>query len=404
MRRSAKFKKKKKISSISVNNAFKEDKINKITSSPPHKKPNQNQNKNEEKNEKKNNKRKNERHKSVVLGTTFSIRNSDKKQKKKNILKYQHSVDSEKSDNSKNNLKNSSSNKIIGQNLMETQIKEEDLYYDGESKPKNYDDFNFITIDVSQIESKKNNEKRKESKKILNNYNYEEAIELDKRSFCQIFYIFLLSKDVVFHTILLGSPFESLSILASLLFFTVANDLFFNCLLYTNESISKRFKTKMSIFPFTFKYNMGYIIDSMIIVYVILFFIGNLLNLSTKIIEVFKKEEKKIRSDKNYIVKDERKAEIEQEIKKILETQSKKNIAFFVIEILFMLIYWYYVTAFCHVFTNTQTTLILDTFFSIVLRFIFGCSLCCVFAILYKYAVSNKSEYLYKFIMFIYNH
>ena len=149
---------------------------------------------------------------------------------------------------------------------------------------------------------------------------------------------------------------------------------------------------------------MGYIIGSMIIVYVILFFIGILLNLSTKIIEVFKKEEKKIRSDKNYIVKDERKAEIEQEIKKILETQRKKSIAFFVIEIIVMLIYWYYVTAFCHVFTNTQTTLILDTFFSIVLRFIFGCSLCCVFSILYKYAVSHKSEKLYKFVMFIYNH
>ena len=126
--------------------------------------------------------------------------------------------------------------------------------------------------------------------------------------------------------------------------------------------------------------------------------------MSTKIVEVFKNEEKKIRSDKNYIVKDERKAEIEQEIKKILDTQSKKNIAFFVIEILFMLIYWYYVTAFCHVFTNTQTTLILDTFFSIVFRFILDCSLCCVFSILYKYAVSNKFEKLYKFIMFIYNH
>ena len=221
---------------------------------------------------------------------------------------------------------------------------------------------------------------------------------------CQIFYILLLSKDIVFHTFLLGSPFESLSVLISLLIFTVANDLFFNCLLYTNENISKRFKTKMSIFPFTFKYNMGYIFGSLIIVYVIIFFICYLLNLSTKIVEVFKNEEKKIRSDKNYIVKDERKAEIEQEIKKILETQSKKNIAFFVIEILFMLIYWYYVTAFCHVFTNTQTTLILDTFFSIVFRFILDFLLCSAFSILYKIAVNNKSEKLYKFMMFIYNH
>ena len=411
MRKSCKIKKKKKTSDINIVKVEKEDNKKKITSSPPHKKPNENENKNEneEKNEKKNCKRKKERHKSLVVGTTFIMKNNDKRQRKKKNMKYQHSVDSEKSDNSKNIMKNSSSNKSVPPNLMDTQIKNEELYYSVESKPKNYDDFNFITIDISQMESKENNnennnESRKESKKILNNYCYEEAIELDKRSFCQIFYIFLLSKDIVFHSILLGSPFDSLSVLGSFLIFTIANDLFFNCILYTNENISKRFKTKMSIFPFTFKYNMGYIFISVIIVYVILFFICSLLNLSTKIVEVFKEEEKKIRSDKNYVVKEERKAEIEQEIKKILETQSKKNIAFFVIEILFMLIYWYYVTAFCHVFTNTQTTLILDTFFSIVFRFIINCLLCCIFAILYKYSIAKKSEKVYKIILFIYNH
>ena len=403
MRKSAKFKKKKKISDINIVKVEKEDNKSKITSSPPPKNQNQNNNETEEKNEKKNNKRKLKRNKSLVLGTTFVIKNSDKKQKKKKNPKYQHSMDSEKSDNSKNIIKNAS-NKSIPPNLMDTQIKEEEFYYGGENKPKNYDDFNFITIDISQTESRENNEIRKESKKILNNYCYEEAIELDKRSFCQIFYIFLLSKDIVFHTLLLGSPFESLSVLASFLIFTVANDLFFNCILYTNVSISKRFKTKMSIFPFTFKYNMGYIFGSMIIVYVIISFIFYLLNLSTNIIEVFKKEENKIKSDKNYIVKEERKAEIEQEIKKILEKQSKKNLAFFVIEILFMLIYWYYVTAFCHVFTNTQTTLILDTFFGIVFRFVIDSLLCFILSILYKYSIANKSEKMYKIIIFIYNH
>ena len=401
-RRSVKIKK-KKISDINIGNVEKkkDDNKNKITSSPPK---NKNKNDNEEKDEKKVNKRKLNRNNSLAFGTSFVIKNNDKKQKKKKSLKYHHSIDSNKSDNSKNIIKNSSSSKSVPENFMDTQIKEEEFYYGGESKPKNYDDFNFITIYVSQTENKKNNENRKESKKTLNNYSYEEAIKLDKRSFCQIIYIFLISKDIVFHTFLLGSPFESISVLATNLIFTVSNDLFFNCILYTNVSISKRFKTKMSIFSFTFKYNMGYIISATIIVYVIIFFIGSMLNLSTKIVEMFKKEEKRIKNDKNYVVKEERKDEIEQEIKKILETQSKKNIAFFIIEILFMLIYWYYVTAFCHVFTNTQTTLILDTFFSIVFRFVINCLLCIVLSIVYKYAVTNKSETVYEIIMFIYNH
>lgn len=400
MRKSTKIKKKKKVNDINIGNISNKDNRNKITSSPPPKNPNENEEKNEEQNEKKFNKRKLKRNKSLTIGTTFVIKNNDRKQKKRKNKHYQQSIDSDKSENSKNIIKNSSSNNVP-KNLMETQIKEDDFYFGGESKPKNYDDFNFITID---LENKSNKENRKESKRILNNYTYEEAIELDKRSFCQILYIFMLSKDIVFHTILLGSPFDSLSVLASMLIFTIANDLFFNCILYTNENISKRFKTRESIFPFTFKYNMGYIFCSIIIVYVIIFSIFSFLNLTPKIIDVFKKEEKKIKNDKNYEVNDERKIEIEQEIKKILEKQSKKNIAFFVVEILVILIYWYYVTAFCHVFTNTQTTLILDTFFSIVFRFIINCLFCWILSILYKHSIKHKSEKLYKIIMFIYNH
>ena len=398
MRRSTKLKKKKKISDINIGHINKKDNKNKITPSPPPKNPNENEEKNENGNENKFTKRNLKRNKSLTVGTTFVIKNNDRKQKKRKTKHSQQTIDSDKSENSKNIIKNSSSNNVPN-NLMETQIKDDDFYYGGESKPKNYDDFNFITID---LENKSNNENRKESKKILNNYTYDEAIELDKRSFCQILYIFMLSKDIVLHTILLDSPFDSLSVLASMLIFTIANDLFFNCILYTNENISKRFKTRESIFPFTFKYNMGYIFCSIIIVYVVIFSICSLLNFSPKIIDVFKKEEKKLKNDKNYEVNDERKSEIEQEIKKILEKQSKKNIAFFAIEILFMLIYWYYVTAFCHVFTNTQTTLILDTFFSIVFRFIIDCLLCWILSILYKYSIKHKSEKLYEIIMFIY--
>lgn len=401
-RKSAKFKRKKENS----NNIEDEDDKNKNISSPP-KKTNENGKIIDKKNEQKSDRKVIKRNKSLILRGSLIGKSSDKKVKKKRNHKYQISIESEKSEKSEKNILKNSSSKSIPPNIMETQIKEEDFYYGGDSKPKNYDDFNFISINVNQInqtENNKNNENRKESKKTINNYCYEEAIEFDKRTLFQIFYIFLLSKDIVFHTILLGSPFESLSILASFLIFTLANDLFFNCILYTNENISKRYKTKESIFPFTFKNNMGYIFTSVILVYVIIFLISSMLNLSSKIIEIFKEEEKKLRNNKKYIVKEERKVEIETQIKKILESQNKKNIAFFVIEIIFMLIYWYYVTAFCHVFTNTQTTLILDTFFSIVFRFIIDCLLCFIFSILYKYAIKNKSEMVYKIIIFIYNH
>ena len=40
------------------------------------------------------------------------------------------------------------------------------------------------------------------------------------------------------------------------------------------------------------------------------------------------------------------------------------------IQTIFILFFWYFVTAFCHVYSNTQSSWLLDTFLSILSRFI----------------------------------
>ena len=326
----------------------------------------------------------------------------DKKKLKKgkkniSIKKGSKKLKSVKADNSKELIK--SSNKSINPNLVETQ-NIEDYYYNGEEEEVNYDDFNFLSI---PLDPTKKPEPRKESNKILNNYTYEEAIKYDKRSFFKIFFIFLLSKDIIFRTFFLRSPFDSISVLSCAFIFIIASELFFNSLFYFDENVSKRFLYRENIFTFTMSTNMPNIFISLIIVYIFIYLVFILTNISFKLRGIYQKEEEKLKTDKKYVVTEERKNEIMKQIETILNLQNKKNYCFFVFELILMMLFWYYITAFCHVYSNSQVSWIFNTFFSIIFTFIINCMICFLFSLLYKIAIGNKSKGLYNGVLFIYN-
>lgn len=323
---------------------------------------------------------------SSKIKTTISKTKKSKKTKK---IKY---------DNSKDLIK-SSSKSIPSPDLIETQNME-DYYYSGEEEERNLDDFNFININLDpSIKA----EPRKESNTILNNYTYEEAIEYDKRSFCRIFYIFLLSKDIIFHSLILRSPFDSISVLGSGFIFFISTDFFFNCLFYFDEIVSKRFLYRENVFTFTFSTNMPNIFYSVFILMVFEIVILLYTNISPKIREIFQKEEEKLKSDKKYTVSEERKKEIMKQIEDILQKQNKKNYCYFVFELIIVLLYWYYITAFCHVYSNSQDSWVLNTIFTLFFCFLFNCVVSFVFSILYKSSIENKSQCLYNAALTVYN-
>ena len=65
---------------------------------------------------------------------------------------------------------------------------------------KNNTDLNFITINLNLVRKKKYYPK--DSHITLYNYTKEESFQYDKRQLCEIFYIFLLSKNALFHAFL----------------------------------------------------------------------------------------------------------------------------------------------------------------------------------------------------------
>ena len=265
-------------------------------------------------------------------------------------------------------------------------------------KEKNLFNFCLININLNNIKEYK----PQDSNMILNNYTYKEAIKYDMRPICVIFYIFLLSKQAVFHTFLYKSPLELFSLRFCLLIFIISSDLALNAFFYLDDKISEKYNNANNLFLFTFNNNLTIILLSTIIGFIFMTFFTNLSNLTRNIRDVFRKEEDKLKKDKKYHITENRKKEILEEIELVLKKYKIKIIIVIIIELLLMLFFFYYVTAFCHVYSSTQLSWLLDSFLSILSRFIIELLASFCFAKIYRMAIVGNSETIYKIVLFFY--
>ena len=242
-----------------------------------------------------------------------------------------------------------------------------------------------------------------ESHIILNNYTFEEAKKYDQRQLCLIFYIFALSKQIFFHTFLFRSPLELLSLRLCLFIFIISSDLALNALFYFNDNISKKYKNAKNLFLFTFNNNITVILLSTFVLFILLTFLTKLSNSINNIRQIFINEEEKLKKDKKYKITNKRKDEIFLEIEEILKTYKFKVTILIIIELILMLFFWYYITAFCHVYHATQSSWLFDSFLSILSRIIIELLICLGLAKLYIIAVTSGVYCLYKIVIFFYN-
>ena len=292
--------------------------------------------------------------------------------------------------NKKNKILKSNKNiNILATQDLKTNIKEEDndLY-----------NLNLININLNDIKEYT----PKNSNIILNNYTYEEAIKYDMRSICIIFYIFLLSKQIIMHCFLFKSPLEIFPLRFCFLIFIISCDLALNAFLYLDDIISKKYKYAKNLFLFTFNNNITIILLSALFGFVFITLFTNLNNLENRIRELFKKEEEKLIKNNKYIISLKRKKEIIEEIEKLLKRYKIKIIIFIIILSLLIIFFWYYVIAFCHVYSSTQLSWLLDSFLSMLSRLFIEIIFCLGFSKLYRIAVEANSECLYKIILFLY--
>ena len=188
-----------------------------------------------------------------------------------------------------------------------------------------------------------------------------------------------------------------------LFIFIYSSDLALNALFYLDDKISEKYYYTKSLFLFAFSNNITVILLSTLVGFFFMTLFTNLSNSTNEIRDVFRNEEIKLVKNKKYTVSDERKKEILNEIEKILKKYKIKIIILIVIEFLLMLFFWYYVTAFCHVYNSTQYSWLFDSFLSILSRTVIDFLVPLGFAKLYRLAVEANIRCIYKIVLCFYS-
>jgi len=242
-----------------------------------------------------------------------------------------------------------------------------------------------------------------ESKYILNNYNYDEAIIYDKRPFFRIYFIYLISKENILNIIFFQHPLELKPIRLCIFMFSFACDFALNAIFYLSKNISDKYHYKgKNRLLFTLINNLTISLVSTIISYILLHFFQSLAQSTDKIENLFREQERLLKENKNYKVNENTKIIIQNEINNIIKCLKIKIIFFIIIEAIFMIFFFYYVIAFCQIYKSTQLSWAIDCISSYFISLIISLLISLICTILYKISVSSKIRFLYSIILIIY--
>ena len=241
-----------------------------------------------------------------------------------------------------------------------------------------------------------------ESNYILNNYEYETAIKYESRTFWRILYIIMISKDNILNIFFLSSPLDSKPLQICLLIFAYTSDLALNTLFYFSDNISDKYHyTGDNLFWYTLFNNILISVISTLLSLILGMIMNLMVDSKDNIEDEFKEEEKKLRKDKNYKVSEERKKEIVYKIDKELKKLKFKMILFVVVDFIIILFFFYFVTAFCEVYSNTQTSWISDAVVSIIISFPIELAILFAITVVYILSIKYKWKFVYKLAMLL---
>ena len=327
--------------------------------------------------------------KKIILNLFNSNNNEDTKKGNKNIIKVGSNKENinindifninkiNKKEKSKENNYNHIKNNKLNNNINNSNLPN---INDSKNKFEIYKENNIKNIGINNKKIEKNkykgiipNIKNDYIDKEINTLKYEEALKLDKRSYIQYYQSLIKTKHLLIFSFITKNDYNSRIIKICLFFFSFALLYTINSFFFQDPKIRKIYEEKGT---FNFIYEIPQIIYSTIISGLVTILI-KYLSLSDNIIIYFKK-------NKN----------IENCIKTI-KCLRVKFIIFYILEFLFLLLFWYYIGCFCAVFKNTQLYFIEDTFISFLLSLIYPFILNLIPGIFRIAALKNRKKCLY---------
>ena len=198
-----------------------------------------------------------------------------------------------------------------------------------------------------------NKEEESKKNKILDNYelnnlDYDEACDLDNRSYLKTYWSILLREHLILNTFFAWDDYNLFYIKFEKFIILFCTDMTMNGLFFVHESMHKKYIEGEDL---TFIQKIPQLLFTVIV---------------NKILEAllcfFS-----MTDTYDYEIKELPKDKIDEKIiGDILKCIKKKLIGFFVFTCLLFLFYWYFISAFCSVYQNTQIIFLKDTLISFI--------------------------------------
>ena len=169
---------------------------------------------------------------------------------------------------------------------------------------------------------------------------------MDKRSFFKIYWSVLMREHILLFTFFACNDHNLLCIKLVKFLIMFCSDMTLNSLFFVHESMHKKYTNGEN---FTFVQKIPQLLFTSIVSHVIEILLCYLSMTDTHVYEI-----KALPKNKNSGEK----------IMDILDVVKRKLVAFFVVTFLFFLFYWYFISAFCAVYQNTQKIFLRDSLIS----------------------------------------
>ena len=210
----------------------------------------------------------------------------------------------------------------------------------------------------------------------LENLKYEEAIKIDKRTFIQMYLSKIKRQHIIMFTFCSDNDFNLIYIKLARFSFEICTNIAMNALFFSDESMHKIY---LNYGKYDFVQQIPQIIYSSLISQIFNLLISFLVLTESQMHVIIGLKEKE--PEKNL-----------KEIERIDKCIKIKFIIFFSITSLLFVIYWYFISAFCAVYENTQITFLTDFITSFFTEFFYPFVIYYVLAFFRKISLKDKDK------------
>ena len=226
-----------------------------------------------------------------------------------------------------------------------------------------------------------NNVSKKEEKiedYVLNNLEFNKALELDKRGYCHIYYSILKREHIILFTFFSWNDYNLFYIKFARFFFLLCTIMGMNVFFFFDKSLHNLYLKKG-------KYDFALLIPQII-------FSSLVAHVSEIIICFLTMNDKYVYEVKNLEHNEMNRSNVMKTLKYI----QIKLLLFFIFIFILMIFYWYLITSFCAVYENTQITFLLNFVFSFLLFLIYPLLLYILTSFCKYIGLKKQSSCLYK--------